>query len=117
VPKASKSALRSKRVRTTRADPTAARHPDLVQRRFSAEAPNQLWVTDLTYVPTWAGPAHVCFIIDAYSRMIGRWRVAPNMRTDTARSSVGRSPPRSSPSAHSRSTARCCIDRLNSPWD
>ena len=56
-------ASRTKRVRTTRADPTATRHPDLVQRQFSAQAPNQLWVTDLTYVPTWAGVAYVCFII------------------------------------------------------
>ncbi len=46
---------RTKRVRTTRADPVAARHPDLAGRRFQADAPNQLWVTDLTYVPTWAG--------------------------------------------------------------
>jgi putative transposase len=74
-------ARRSKRVRTTRADPIAARHPDLVQRRFRAEAPNQLWVTDLTYVPTWAGTAYVCFIVDAFSRMIVGWRVAAHMRT------------------------------------
>ncbi len=76
-------ARRTKRVRTTRADPAATRHPDLVRRQFTAEAPNQLWVTDLTYVPTWAGVAYVCFIIDAYSRLIVGWRVAPNMRTDT----------------------------------
>src|SRR5262245_66013516 len=45
-------ARRGKRVRTTKPDPTAGRHPDLVQRRFTASAPNQLWVTDLTFVPT-----------------------------------------------------------------
>jgi len=50
-----KGARRTKRVRTTRADPVAVRHPDLVQRRFRADAPNQLWVTDLTFVPSWAG--------------------------------------------------------------
>jgi putative transposase len=72
---------RSKRVRTTRADPVAARHPDLVQRYFQAQAPNQLWVTDLTCVPTGAGVAYVCFIIDAFSRMIVGWRVAAHMRT------------------------------------
>ena len=44
---------RGKRVRTTKADPGAARHPDLVGRNFTATAPNQLWVTDLTFVPTW----------------------------------------------------------------
>ena len=74
---------RRKRVRTTRPDPTRApRHPDLVERDFTATAPNQLWVTDLTYVPTWAGIAYVCFIIDVFSRMIVGWRVASHMRTD-----------------------------------
>jgi putative transposase len=74
-------ARRTKRVRTTRADPVAARHPDLVERPFQADAPNQLWVTDLTYVSTWSGVAYVCFIVDAFSRMIVGWRVAAHMRT------------------------------------
>ena len=74
-------ALRSKRVITTRRADAAPRHPDLVKRDFTAAAPNQLWVTDLTYVPTWAGVAYVCFIIDACSRMIVGWRVASHMRT------------------------------------
>ncbi len=74
-------AHRRKRVRTTRRDPGGARHPDLVKREFVAEAPNRLWVTDLTYVPTWAGMAYVCFIVDAFSRMIVGWRVAGHMRT------------------------------------
>jgi putative transposase len=73
---------RRRRVRTTRADDTAARHPDLVRREFSADRPNRLWVTDLTFVPTWAGVAYVCFIIDAYRRMIVGWRVAAHMRTE-----------------------------------
>jgi len=72
---------RGKRVRTTKPDPGAPRHPDLVGRDFTASAPNQLWVTDLTFVPTWAGVAYVCFIVDAYSRMIVGWRVAGHMRT------------------------------------
>ena len=74
-------ARRTKRVRTTRADDTGTRHPDLVRRDFTATAPNQLWVTDLTYVPTWVGVAYVCFIIDAHSRTIVGWRVAAHMRT------------------------------------
>ena len=73
--------VRTKKVRTTRPSEAARRHPDLVERRFTAGSPNRLWVTDLTYVPTWAGIAYVCFIIDAYSRMIVGWRVAANMRT------------------------------------
>jgi len=72
---------RGKRVRTTKPDPGAPRHPDLVGRDFTANAPNQLWVTDLTFVPTWAGVAYVCFIVDAYSRMIVGWRVAGHMHT------------------------------------
>ncbi|SME99616.1 Transposase InsO and inactivated derivatives [Kocuria indica] len=75
-------ARRSKRVKTTGPDPASARHPDLVKREFTATAPNRLWVTDLTFVPTWAGVAYVCFIIDAFSRMIVGWRVASHMRTE-----------------------------------
>ena len=75
-------ARRNKRVRTTKADPASARHPDLVLRDFTADAPNRLWVTDITYVPTWAGVAYVCFIVDVYSRMIVGWRVASHMRTE-----------------------------------
>jgi putative transposase len=72
---------RRRRLRTTRPDPTAPRPADLVKRDFTATAPNQLWVTDLTYVPTWAGVAYVCFIVDAFSRTIVGWRVAAHMRT------------------------------------
>lgn len=74
-------ARRTKRVRTTRRDSSAARHPDLVARQFRADEPNRLWVTDLTFVATWAGVAYVCFIVDACSRMIVGWRVASHMRT------------------------------------
>jgi putative transposase len=52
-----------------------------VGRDFTATAPNQLWVTDLTFVSTWAGIAYVCFLTDAFSRMIVGWRVASHMRT------------------------------------
>jgi transposase InsO family protein len=74
-------ARRTKRVRTTRRDQSAGRHPDLVKRQFTASEPNRLWVTDLTFVATWAGVAYVCFIVDAFSRMIVGWRVASHMRT------------------------------------
>jgi putative transposase len=73
---------RRKRIFTTIADPDAVRVPDLVNRNFTATAPNQLWVTDLTYVPTRSGMAYVCFIVDAFSRRIVGWRVAANMKTD-----------------------------------
>jgi putative transposase len=73
---------RGRRVITTRRDDNATRSPDLVKRNFTAERPNALWVTDLTYVPTWSGVVYVCFIVDAFSRMIVGWRVASHMRTD-----------------------------------
>jgi putative transposase len=72
---------RRRKVRTTIADDEAQRPPDLVDRDFTADAPNRLWVTDLTYVPTWDAMGYVCFIIDAFSRKIVGWRVAGHMRT------------------------------------
>jgi putative transposase len=71
-----------RKVFTTRQDPDAVRAPDLVNRNFTADRPDALWVTDLTYVPTRSGMAYVCFIVDAFSRMIVGWRVASHMRTD-----------------------------------
>jgi putative transposase len=75
-------ARRGRQVRTTRPDEAATRPPDLVERSFKAIRPNALWVTDLTYVATWAGTVYVCFIVDVYSRTIVGWRTATNMRTD-----------------------------------
>ena len=73
---------RRRKVFTTRPDPDALRPPDRVTRQFSADRPNALWVMDLTYVPTRAGMAYVCFIVDAFSRMVVGWRVATHMRTE-----------------------------------
>jgi putative transposase len=70
-----------KKVFTTCQDPDATRAPDLVNRDFTADRPDALWVTDLTYVPTRSGMAYVCFIVDAFSRRIVGWRVASNMKT------------------------------------
>ncbi len=72
---------RAKTVRTTRPTDGAGRPADLVDRDFTADTPNRLWVTDLTHVATHAGTGYVCFIIDAYSRAIVGWRVASNMAT------------------------------------
>jgi putative transposase len=73
---------RGRKRKTTKADPAALRPPDLVDRDFSASRPNQLWVTDFTYVPTWSGFAYAAFVIDVFSRMIVGWRVATSMTTD-----------------------------------
>jgi putative transposase len=76
--------VRGKTKRTT-TPAEAEQHPaDLVERNFSAPAPNRLWVADLTYVATWAGFAYVAFIIDAFSRMIVGWRVATTLRAELA---------------------------------
>ena len=100
---------RAKTVKTTRRKDGAVRHPDLVRRDFTASGPNQLWVTDLTYVPTWAGVAYVCFITDVYSRMIVGWRVASHMRTDLSCWSPRRSTP--SPTRWTPGPVRASIGR------
>ncbi len=70
--------------RTTIADETATRPADLVQRAFTADRPNRLWVADLTYVATWAGFVYVAFVIDVFSRRIVGWRVSSSLRSDLA---------------------------------
>jgi putative transposase len=75
-------AVRGKPRRTTIPDPAAARAPDLVNRQFTATRPNQLWVSDFTYVATWSGTVYVAFVIDVFSRLIVGWRAAASMRTE-----------------------------------
>src|SRR5215216_4898121 len=72
---------RGKSWRTTRPDPHARRRPDLVQRDFSAGAPNELWVADLSYLRCWEGLVFFSFVLDAYSRKVVGWQLAPHMRT------------------------------------
>jgi putative transposase len=74
--------VRGKARRTTIPDPAAVRAPDLVQRRFVARRPNQLWVSDFTYVASWSGTVYVAFVIDVFSRLIVGWRAAASMRTE-----------------------------------
>jgi putative transposase len=76
--------VRGKAKRTTMPAVVAARPGDLVERRFTAPAPNRLWVADLTYVATWSGFCYVAFVIDAYSRRIVGWRVSTSLRADLA---------------------------------
>ena len=102
---------RRKRVFTTIADPDAVRAPDLVNRNFTAAAPNELWVTDLTYVPTRSGMAYVCFIVDAFSRRIVGWRVAANMKTEMGprRPRDGAALSRWPPARRARGPRRCRV--------
>jgi putative transposase len=68
--------------RTTTPDPVALRRPDLVQRDFSADGPNRLWVGDITYLRCWQGVVFFAFVLDAYSRRIVGWQFAAHMRTE-----------------------------------
>ena len=74
--------IRGKKVKTTFSDPAAPNPHDLVNRNFTADRPNQLWVADFTFVSTWQGFAYVAFIVDVFSRFIVGWRVSRHMRTD-----------------------------------
>ena len=67
---------------TTRGDDAIARPADLVERRFVATRPNQLWVSDFTYVATWQGFVYVAFVIDVFARRLVGWRVSSSLRTD-----------------------------------
>jgi transposase InsO family protein len=69
-------------VRTTISDAAAARPLDQVNRQFKADRPNQLWVSDFTYVSTSQGGQYVVFVIDVYARRIVGWRQSSSMRTD-----------------------------------
>ena len=68
--------IRGRRVRTTISDKAAPCPLDRVNRQFKAARPNVLWVSDFTYVATWAGFVYVAFVIDAYARRIVGWRVS-----------------------------------------
>ena len=73
---------RGKRVRTTVPDATSACPRDLVNRQFKAERPNQLWVSDFTYVSTWQGWVYVAFVVYVFSRRIVGWRQSSSMHTE-----------------------------------
>jgi transposase InsO family protein len=70
--------------RTTIVEESWQRPADLVQRNFTADRPNRLWVADLTYVATWAGFVYVAFVVDVFSRKIVGWRVSRSLRSDLA---------------------------------
>ena len=76
--------VRGRRVRTTQPADDVDRPLDLVARNFTADHPNQLWVSDLTYVATWRGFVYVAFVIDVFSRMVVGWRVSNSLKSDLA---------------------------------
>jgi putative transposase len=73
---------RGKPWRTTTPDPLAQRRADLVQRDFTAEGPNRLWVGDFTYLRCWQGVVFFAFVLEVYSRRVVGWQFAAHMRTE-----------------------------------
>jgi putative transposase len=76
--------IRAKSPRTTRPAPETDRPADLVERQFTATAPNQLWVADITYIKTFSGWVYAAFVIDVFSRMVVGWQVATSLYTELA---------------------------------
>jgi putative transposase len=76
--------IRAKSPRTTRPAPETARPADLVNRQFTAQSPDQLWVADITYIRTSSGWVYAAFVIDVFSRMVVGWQVATSLYTDLA---------------------------------
>jgi putative transposase len=81
---------RGRRHRTTTPDERAAdRARDLVERRFVADAPNRLWVADITYIRTYAGFVYLAFILDVFSRKVVGWQIATHMRAQLVLDALG----------------------------
>jgi putative transposase len=73
---------RRRRPRTTQRQSATPPAPDLVQRDFSADGPNRLWVADLTYVATWGGFLYLAVVVDAWSRRVVGWAMAHHLRSE-----------------------------------
>lgn len=73
--------VRGKKVVTTIPDTSCACPDDKVNRQFFADCPNQIWVSDFTYVSTWSGTVYVAFVIDVFARRIVGWRASTSMKT------------------------------------
>ena len=69
-------------VKTTRQSPAQRAAPDLVNREFTATAPDEIWVADITYIPTWAGFLYLAIVMDVWSRRIVGWKMASHLRTE-----------------------------------
>ncbi len=79
---------RRKGCRTTSCNEAARPAPDLVEREFTAEAPDRLWVVDITYVPTWEGFLYLAVVLDVFSRRIVGWTMAAHLRTELVLSAL-----------------------------
>ncbi len=72
---------RRKSVKTTTRNRDARPAPDLVERKFTADAPDRLWVADITHVPTWSGCLYPAVVLDTFSRRIVGWSMSTPLRT------------------------------------
>ena len=77
-------AVRGRRFKTTKPDSSGGRPMDLVERDFNATRPNELWVSDLTYIATWRGFVYVAFVIDVFARLIVGWRATTSLTAGIA---------------------------------
>jgi putative transposase len=75
-------------IRTTVADPAADRAQDLVERQFTADGPDRLWVADITYIPTWSGFLYLAVVLDVWSRRIVGWAMETYLRTELVLSAL-----------------------------
>jgi putative transposase len=73
---------RRRRFSTTQRDRQARPAPDLVDRNFAVSGPDQLWVADITYIPTWGGFLYLAVVVDAWSRRVVGWAMATHLRTE-----------------------------------
>jgi putative transposase len=73
---------RRRKMFTTRRDPDGGSAPDLIDRNFSAAGPNQVWVSDITYIPTWSGFLYLAVVLDVWSRRIVGWALATHLRAE-----------------------------------
>ena len=73
---------RRRGTRTTRVEPGHRAAPDRVERQFQADAPDRLWVADITYVPTWTGFVYLAVVLDVFSRRVVGWSMAHHLRTE-----------------------------------
>jgi len=75
-------ASRRKKYRTTRRDKDRRPAPDLVERAFTADGLDRLWIADITYIPTWSGFLYLSVVVDAWSRRVVGWAMANHLRTE-----------------------------------
>ena len=100
-------------VTTTIGDPAADRALDQVERQFTADGPDRLWVADITYVPTWAGFLYLAIVLDVWSRRIVGWAMEPHLKTELVLSALNMALAQRRPEAVIHHSDRGCQGRFN----